>query len=39
VRPSIVGLSGPDALDAADGVHLLHSTGDTFFIPPATPSS
>ena len=32
VRPPIGGLSGPDALDAADGVHLLHSMGDTFAV-------
>jgi NADPH-dependent 2,4-dienoyl-CoA reductase/sulfur reductase-like enzyme len=30
VRPPITGLTGPDALGAADGVHLLHSMGDTF---------
>jgi NADPH-dependent 2,4-dienoyl-CoA reductase/sulfur reductase-like enzyme len=30
VRPPIAGLTGPDALGAADGVHLLHSMGDTF---------
>jgi NADPH-dependent 2,4-dienoyl-CoA reductase/sulfur reductase-like enzyme len=30
VRPPIAGLAGPDALGAADGVHLLHSMGDTF---------
>lgn len=29
-RPPIEGLSGPDALGAVDGVHLLHSMGDTF---------
>ncbi len=32
VRPPIGGLSGPDVLDAADGVHLLHSMGDTFAV-------
>jgi NADPH-dependent 2,4-dienoyl-CoA reductase/sulfur reductase-like enzyme len=32
VRPPITGLSGPDALGAADGVHLLHSMGDTFAV-------
>jgi NADPH-dependent 2,4-dienoyl-CoA reductase/sulfur reductase-like enzyme len=32
VRPSIEGLTGPDALGPADGVHLLHSMGDTFQI-------
>ena len=32
VRPPIGGLSGPDALGAADGVHLLHSMGDTFAV-------
>jgi NADPH-dependent 2,4-dienoyl-CoA reductase/sulfur reductase-like enzyme len=30
VRPPISGLAGPGALGAADGVHLLHSMGDTF---------
>src|SRR5438445_5531276 len=30
VRPPIAGLAGPGALGAADGVHLLHSMGDTF---------
>ena len=30
VRPPIAGLDGPDALGPADGVHLLHSMGDTF---------
>ncbi len=30
VRPPITGLAGTDALGAADGVHLLHSMGDTF---------
>ncbi len=30
VRPPIAGLSGPEALAPADGVHLLHSMGDTF---------
>ena len=29
-RPPIGGLTGPDALGANDGVHLLHSMGDTF---------
>ncbi len=32
VRPPISGLAGPDALGAADGVHLLHSMGDTFAV-------
>src|SRR5689334_6589649 len=32
VRPPIDGLAGPDALGAADGVHLLHSMGDTFAV-------
>jgi NADPH-dependent 2,4-dienoyl-CoA reductase/sulfur reductase-like enzyme len=32
VRPSIEGLSGPDALGPDDGVHLLHSMGDTFAV-------
>ena len=32
VRPSIRGFSGPDALGPADGVHLLHSMGDTFAV-------
>ena len=30
VVPPIAGLAGPEALGAADGVHLLHSMGDTF---------
>jgi NADPH-dependent 2,4-dienoyl-CoA reductase/sulfur reductase-like enzyme len=30
VRPPITGLDGPEALGAAEGVHLLHSMGDTF---------
>ena len=30
VRPPIEGLTGADALGAPDGVHLLHSMGDTF---------
>ena len=30
VRPAIKGLSGPDALGDGDGVHLLHTMGDTF---------
>jgi NADPH-dependent 2,4-dienoyl-CoA reductase/sulfur reductase-like enzyme len=29
-RPPIEGLSGDDALGSSDGVHLLHSMGDTF---------
>ena len=32
VRPPIDGLTGPGALTAADGVHLLHSMGDTFAV-------
>jgi NADPH-dependent 2,4-dienoyl-CoA reductase/sulfur reductase-like enzyme len=32
VRPLIRGLAGPDALGPADGVHLLHSMGDTFAV-------
>src|SRR5205085_11576730 len=32
VRPPITGLSGPNALGPADGVHLLHSMGDTFAV-------
>jgi NADPH-dependent 2,4-dienoyl-CoA reductase/sulfur reductase-like enzyme len=32
VRPPITGLAGPDALGPADGVHLLHSMGDTFAV-------
>ena len=32
VRPSIAGLGGPDALGPSDGVHLLHSMGDTFAV-------
>jgi NADPH-dependent 2,4-dienoyl-CoA reductase/sulfur reductase-like enzyme len=31
-RPPITGLVGPDALGAGDGVHLLHSMGDTFAV-------
>ena len=32
VRPPIRGLTGPGALGPADGVHLLHSMGDTFAV-------
>jgi len=32
IRPPIGGLTGPDALGPADGVHLLHSMGDTFAV-------
>ncbi|MCX4578900.1 FAD-dependent oxidoreductase [Streptomyces sp. NBC_01571] len=32
VRPPIEGLNGPDALGPQDGVHLMHSMGDTFGI-------
>ena len=32
VRPPIAGLAGPDALGPAQGVHLLHSMGDTFAV-------
>jgi NADPH-dependent 2,4-dienoyl-CoA reductase/sulfur reductase-like enzyme len=32
VSPPINGLTGPDALGADDGVHLLHSMGDTFAV-------
>jgi NADPH-dependent 2,4-dienoyl-CoA reductase/sulfur reductase-like enzyme len=32
VRPPIDGLAGPAALGPADGVHLLHSMGDTFAV-------
>ena len=32
VRPPIGGLAGPSALSPGDGVHLLHSMGDTFAI-------
>ena len=32
VRPPIAGLDGPDALGPLDGVHLLHSMGDTFAV-------
>ncbi len=32
VRPPIEGLHGPDALGVEDGVHLLHSMGDTFAV-------
>jgi NADPH-dependent 2,4-dienoyl-CoA reductase/sulfur reductase-like enzyme len=31
-RPAIIGLGGPDALGPGDGVHLLHSMGDTFAV-------
>ena len=30
IRPPIDGLTGPEALVSEDGVHLLHSMGDTF---------
>ena len=32
VRPPIAGLTGPGALGPVDGVHLLHSMGDTFAV-------
>jgi NADPH-dependent 2,4-dienoyl-CoA reductase/sulfur reductase-like enzyme len=32
VRPRIQGVTGPGALGAEDGVHLLHSMGDTFAV-------
>jgi NADPH-dependent 2,4-dienoyl-CoA reductase/sulfur reductase-like enzyme len=32
VRPLIAGLSGPAALGPDDGVHMLHSMGDTFAV-------
>jgi NADPH-dependent 2,4-dienoyl-CoA reductase/sulfur reductase-like enzyme len=32
VRPPIGGLAGPGALGPGDGVHLLHSMGDTFAV-------
>jgi NADPH-dependent 2,4-dienoyl-CoA reductase/sulfur reductase-like enzyme len=32
VRPSITGLTQPDALGPGEGVHLLHSMGDTFAV-------
>jgi NADPH-dependent 2,4-dienoyl-CoA reductase/sulfur reductase-like enzyme len=32
VRPSIHGVAGPGALGPDDGVHLLHSMGDTFAV-------
>jgi NADPH-dependent 2,4-dienoyl-CoA reductase/sulfur reductase-like enzyme len=32
IRPPISGLDGPGALGPADGVHLLHSMGDTFAV-------
>jgi NADPH-dependent 2,4-dienoyl-CoA reductase/sulfur reductase-like enzyme len=32
VRPSITGVSGPDVLGPDDGVHLLHTMGDTFAV-------
>jgi hypothetical protein len=31
-RPPITGLTGLDSLGPADGVHLLHSMGDTFAV-------
>ena len=43
VRPPITGLHDPDILGPADGVHLLHSMGDTFALirtlEQATPAS
>ncbi len=32
VRPPIIGLGGPQPLGPGDGVHLLHSMGDTFAV-------
>jgi NADPH-dependent 2,4-dienoyl-CoA reductase/sulfur reductase-like enzyme len=32
VRPPIAGLDGPDGLGTDDGVHVLHSMGDTFAV-------
>jgi NADPH-dependent 2,4-dienoyl-CoA reductase/sulfur reductase-like enzyme len=32
VRPPITGLNGPDVLGPDDGVHLLHTMGDTFAV-------
>jgi len=32
VRPPVTGLAGPAALGPGDGVHLLHSMGDTFAV-------
>ncbi len=32
VRPPMDGLAGPDALGVGEGVHLLHSMGDTFAV-------
>jgi NADPH-dependent 2,4-dienoyl-CoA reductase/sulfur reductase-like enzyme len=32
VRPPVTGLDGPDALGPEDGVHLLHTMGDTFAV-------
>jgi NADPH-dependent 2,4-dienoyl-CoA reductase/sulfur reductase-like enzyme len=32
LRPPIGGLAGPDGLGPGDGVHLLHSMGDTFAV-------
>jgi len=32
IRPPIEGLKGPGALGTSDGVHLLHSMGDTFAV-------
>ena len=32
VQPPIIGLTGPDALGPQDGVHVLHTMGDTFAV-------
>ncbi len=32
VQPPVTGLDGPDALGPEDGVHLLHTMGDTFAV-------
>jgi NADPH-dependent 2,4-dienoyl-CoA reductase/sulfur reductase-like enzyme len=32
VRPPVTGLDGPEALGPEDGVHLLHTMGDTFAV-------
>ncbi len=39
VRPPIAGLAGPDPLGPGDGVHLLHSMGDTTASPSASPAT
>ncbi len=32
VQPPIIGLTGPDALGPGDGVHIMHTMGDTFAV-------